>query len=143
MKTFNQFCSEAYQLDENILLNTARRAANTPIGRTIIGRTGLGRAVRGISAATAADEVIQKLPRPVRDIGEIGASGLGMGPLAVPAMAVTAATKLATPVGKRVHKARTERDATARQALSTAPSTRGMTFADRERLVQGTRLKGV
>ena len=139
MKTFNQFCSEAYQLDENVFV----KAANSPIGRTIIGRTGAGRFVRGMAASTAADSTIQSLPRPIRDLGEIGMSGVGMGPLAVPAMALTAATKLLTPAGKRIHRARGQRDAAARQALSTAPSTRNMTPADRERLVQGTRLKGV
>jgi len=135
MKTFNQFCSEAYQLDENVFLNTVRGAMANPVVRNVVGKTRTGRFVRSLA--------LPQVPGPVGDLVDLGVSAATMGPTGVAVTGLQKAAKYAAPAGKAITKARTERDATARQALSTAPSTRGMTFADRERLVQGTRLKGV
>lgn len=146
MKTFNQFCSEAYHLDEN-LIKMAKTAANTPLGKRIIGKTALGRAVRGVLGAEVVRTAAEKLPRPIRraatELIDIGSSGLGMGPLAPAVIGGSAALKFATPVGKAVHKARGERDAIVRKGLENSPDTRNMSPGERERLVQGTRLRGV
>ena len=146
MKTFNQFCSEAYNLDEN-LIQVAKNAANSPIGKRIIGRTHLGRAVRGALGGEALRKGIDNLPPRVKRIGtellDIGLSGIGMGPGAPAVVGFTAASKFLTPVGKKMHQARGERDAAARRGLENSPSTRDMSPGERERLVQGTRLRGV
>ena len=146
MKTFNQFCSEAYNLDEN-LIQVAKNAANSPIGKRIIGRTHLGRAVRGALGSEVLRRGVDSLPPQVKKVGnellDIGFSGLGMGPAAPAVVGLTAATKFLTPVGKKMHQARGERDAAARRGLENSPSTRDMSPGERERLVQGTRLRGV
>ena len=146
MKTFNQFCSEAYHLDEN-LIKMAKTAANTPLGKRIIGKTYVGRTVRQLAGLEALQTGINKLPPRVRQVGtdllDIGTSGIGMGPFAPAAIGVSAAVKYGTPVGKAVHKARGERDAIVRKGLENSPDTRNMSPGERERLVQGTRLRGV
>lgn len=124
MKTFGQFCVEAYKLDE------------FKVGAVM---KGAGR----IGAELAADELSKKMPKPVKDLVDIGLSGVGMGPLAVPAMGVTAATKLLSPIGRKVHKVKSEIDAIKRDALSKAPSTKNMSPGEREEIVRGTRLRGV
>jgi len=135
MKTFHQFCSEAYQLDENILTNTVRGAWSNPVVRNVVGKTRAGRFVRSLA--------LPQVPGPVGDLVDLGLSAATMGPAGVAVTGLQKAAKYGAPVGKAISKAQTQRDDTARQALSTAPSTRGMSFADRERLVKGTRLRGI
>ena len=135
MKTFNQFCSEAYELDENVLVNMAKSAWASPVVKRVIGKTRTGRFVRSFA--------LPDIPGPVGDLVDIGVSGATTGPTGAAITGLAKASKYMAPVGKAISDVNMERDAIVRKALSKSPGTRNMSFGERERLVQGTRLKGV
>ena len=135
MKTFNQFCSEAYELDENVLANVAKSAWASPVVKRVIGKTRAGRFVRSFA--------LPDIPGPVGDLVDIGVSGATTGPTGAVITGLSKASKYMAPVGKAISDVNMERDDIVRKALSKSPRTRNMSFGERERLVQGTRLKGV